>query len=114
MSERKTFVVDIDGTLGYGADENYDGCRPYHKMIYVVNSLHEKGNRIVVFTARGMRRFDGNVAKCHETFGKKTYDWLIDNGVQFDLLKFGKPAADLYIDDKGIDPERFIHEWESF
>jgi len=36
-----------------------------------------------------------------------TEKWLKDNRVCYDELIFGKPAADVYVDDKAVLPEDF-------
>ena len=41
--------------------------------------------------------------------GESTLDWLARQGVEFDEIHFGKPHADVYIDDNAL---RF-EGWES-
>lgn len=87
------FVFDIDGVItDTGTNLNYAEANPNRKMIEIINRLHEKGNEIVLFTARGYKTgIDwGNLTK------KQMQDW----DVSYDELKFGKPNADFYVDDK--------------
>ena len=50
-----------------------------------------------------MRTCNGDVAKVIEKIGKITEDWLEKWNVPYDELVFGKPYADIYIDDLGVE-----------
>ena len=50
-----------------------------------------------------MRTCNGDVGKVIERVGKVTEDWLEKWKVPYDELVFGKPYADMYIDDLGIE-----------
>jgi len=50
-----------------------------------------------------MRTCNGDVSKVIEKIGKITEDWLEKWKVPYDELIFGKPHADIYIDDLGIE-----------
>ena len=41
-----------------------------------------------------------NVGKVLKNVGKITLDWLEENGIQYDEIFFGKPNADITIDDR--------------
>lgn len=84
-------VIDIDGTI-CSHEVNYVLAHPYTNRIKKINQLHDEGNEIVFFTARGS-----------ET-GK---DWRVETEKQFaewrvkyHKLIFGKPTGDIYIDDR--------------
>lgn len=110
MSDQKTIVVDLDGTLCRQVDTRthpdgiyaYDSVKPRRDVIDHVNNLWKKGWRVVIHTARGMRTFGGNVAVVEWNLAHITRQWLDDNGVKYDELKFGKPPGDYYLDDKNI------------
>lgn len=95
-SGNKTFVFDIDGVIAkIQKDLKYEISEPNEKMIKIVNRLYDYGNRIVLFTARG---YVSGIDYSEVT--KKQMDrW----GVKYHELKFGKPNADYYIDDKMLD-----------
>ena len=64
-----TYVVDIDGTLcTLTADGDYNKAEPREDRIKKINKLYSEGNTIVLHTARGMGRFEGNRWKCHNEF----------------------------------------------
>lgn len=105
----KTLVVDLDGTLCEqtpgGAEYLY--AEPKRETIRKVNSLKESGWRVVIHTARGMNRCDGCLEEIERLFRQMTEWWLTENDVKYDELVFGKPAGDLYVDDKGMGADEF-------
>ena len=104
-----TYVFDIDGTLCTKAvDFDYEASEPIQERIDVVNHLYDTGNTIVMQTARGMGRHDNNPQKAIEEFYAMTTEQLKSWGVKYHQLFLGKPAGDIYIDDKGIRDEDFF------
>lgn len=104
-----TYVFDIDGTLctkieGY----DYETSKPIKERIDIVNQLYEQGNTIIMQTARGMGRHDNNPQKAIEGFYALTAEQLKNWGVKYHMLFLGKPAGDIYVDDKGIRDEDFF------
>lgn len=101
-------VVDLDGTLCEQMPSGqYEHARPRLDVIVRVNALHDAGWRVVIFTARGMGTL-GDGEKARQRWESVTLSWLFMNGVKFDELKFGKPAADVYVDDKAMLPESLV------
>lgn len=104
-----TVVFDFDGTICTSVpDRQYHTIQPRREVIERLNWLHDVGFRIVIFTGRGMITYGGDVEKIEERWRAEIEGWLADNGVMYDELRFGKPSADLYVDDKGIDVEEFL------
>jgi CMP-N-acetylneuraminic acid synthetase len=97
---KKTFCIDIDGVVAMREPENqYDKACPVHRTIEAINRLYEKGHHIILFTARGsLTGID---------WREKTERQMKEWGVKYHQLHFGKPAADYYVDDRGISLERF-------
>jgi CMP-N,N'-diacetyllegionaminic acid synthase len=90
-----TFAFDLDGVLAtLVPDNDYLQAQPYAPAIALVNRLHEAGNRIVVYTARG--------SLTGRDWAEATRDQLRRWGVPYHELRFGKPAADYYVDDRMI------------
>ena len=52
----KKYCFDIDGTICSNTDGNYEDAKPYLARIKQINSLHEEGNKIILFTARGQQQ----------------------------------------------------------
>lgn len=92
----KTFVFDIDGVIAlFNESLKYDESMPNRKVIDFVNKLYMQGNKIVLFTARGYK----TGIDWKEVTEKQMREW----NVKYHELKFGKPDADFYIDDKMLD-----------
>ena len=93
----KTLVIDIDGVVAsIVADGDYSKAKPLKKNILLINKLKESGLKIIYYTARG--------SATGKNWEDLTKDQFKEWGILFDELKFGKPAADLYIDDKAASP----------
>jgi hypothetical protein len=94
-----TYCFDIDGTLCTNTWGEYEKAEPMPDMIRQVNALYDGGNKIILFTARGTTTGMDWRATTEEQLKK----W----GVRYQELLFGKPQADLYIDDRGMS----LEEW---
>jgi hypothetical protein len=90
--------VDIDGVLCNVTLGHYDRALPDKKNIKIVNSLHDAGHTIVLWTARG--KTTGIDWK--ELTKTQMEEW----GVKYDELNFDKPHYDIFIEDKSIN---FLH-----
>jgi len=105
-NEYGTIVVDIDDTLLYTINRDFEHSIPYQDVIDKVNEFHNQGWRIVLFTARGAKScktLDERIAK----YDAVTRRWLNEHGVLYDELVFGKMNADYYVDDKNISIDEF-------
>lgn len=90
-----TFAFDIDGVIAtLVPDNNYHRATAYAPAVAAINRLYDAGNRIVVHTARG--------SQTGLDWTETTRDQLRRWGVRHHELRFGKPAADFYIDDRMI------------
>lgn len=89
----KTFVFDIDGVIAkLQPDLDYAFSMPNEQMIGIINKLYDYGNQIILFTARGY--------VTGKDWEEVTKGQMKSWGVKYHELKFGKPNADYYIDDK--------------
>ena len=91
----KNFCFDIDGTICTITDGKYKEAEPYQDRISQLNKLHEEGNKIILFTARG--------TSTGIDWKDITIAQLDKWGVNYDELLFGKPEADFFVDDKATD-----------
>ena len=108
MSKQKVIAFDLDDVICYRPTEyehygpdKYDYCKPYPKVIDIVNSLY-KDNYIKIYTARGMSQFNGDVEKIYDMLYNKTVNQLNSWGVKFHQLIMGKTHYDVLIDDKAL------------
>jgi phosphatidate phosphatase PAH1 len=102
------YVFDIDGTICTKTTGDYLEAKPIQNRIDMVNKLFEDGNTIIFQTARGMGRSDNSESYAYQAFYELTRQQLKDWGVNFHDLFLGKPAGDIYVDDKGIKDEDFF------
>jgi len=102
------YVFDIDGTICTIVGGIYEEAQPMRDRIAKINKLHENGHTIIFQTARGMGRTNNNVVESYKLFYDFTRRQLDGWGVKYHDLFLGKPASDLYVDDKGISDDRFF------
>ena len=96
----KTYFVDIDGTICNNTYGEYERALPLVQNIEKVNSLYDKGNKIVYWTARG--------ANSGIDWTKLTTDQLEERGAKYTELQMVKPHYDLFICDKAINSDLFF------
>jgi CMP-N,N'-diacetyllegionaminic acid synthase len=93
LPEGRTFAFDLDGTIAnLVPGDRYLESEAYPPAVELVNRLHDAGNRIVVYTARGSH----TGIDWRETTREQLRRW----GVRHHELRFGKPAADYFVDDR--------------
>ena len=110
----RTIYVDVDGTIctsrslkNINPEEykdiqsDYENAKPHRERIDYINSLYEKGENIIYWTARGsvswidLKEFTKNQLK----------EW----GAKYHYLDVGKkPHFDMYICDKSYNSESFF------
>ena len=95
------YVIDIDGTI-CTQELDYYYANPKQNVIDKINKLYDDGNQIVMFTARG---YETGIDWSGVTIGQ-----LDRWGVKYHDLIFGKPSADMYIDDKACHVDDFIND----
>jgi capsule biosynthesis phosphatase len=83
---------------------DYTTVKPIKNMIDFIHDLHKDGNTIIIHTARRMNTHSGNIGKVNRDIGKITFDTLERFNIPYDEIVFGKPYADVYIDDRAINP----------
>jgi capsule biosynthesis phosphatase len=97
---------DLDNTLVTfpTIPNDYSSVKPIKKMIDLLISLKNKGHEIIIYTARRMKTNNNNVGKVIKDIALVTINTLEKFNIPYDELLFGKPIADIYIDDKAINP----------
>ncbi len=96
--------IDLDGVISKlkQTGEDYSELKPVENAISKLHELRYNGHHIIIYTARHMKSCEGNVGLVNARIGKMTLDWLEKYDVPYDEIYFGKPFADLYIDDNAI------------
>jgi capsule biosynthesis phosphatase len=97
---------DLDNTLvTYPTIPNdYSSVKPITNTINMLRQLKNEGHEIIIYTARRMLTHGGNVGKVIKDIAITTINTLEQFGIPYDELIFGKPIADIYIDDRAINP----------
>ena len=91
--KKKSYVVDIDGTLCTETGGNYFSAEPLEKNITLINELYVSGATIILHTARGMKRFNNDIAAVYASLYTVTVDQLARWDVKYDKLIMGKPVG---------------------
>lgn len=93
---------DLDNTLVTppSIPRDYTTVEPIPHMISLVQRLKREGHTIIIHTARKMLTHGHNLGAAMASVGKLTFETLDRFEIPYDELLFGKPYADLYIDDK--------------
>ena len=109
MSKQKTIAFDLDDVLCYRLNQfeelgpsKYSYCVPNDEMIKLANSLYDEGHKIVIYTARGMSQFNGNVTEIYSQLYTRTLKHLDEWGLKYHQLIMGKIHYDVLIDDKAV------------
>jgi CMP-N-acetylneuraminic acid synthetase len=97
-SPPRTFVFDIDGVIANLVPSlDYALATPNQEAIRMVNFLYDLGHRVLLFTARG--------SQTGKDWSEITRHQMGEWGVKYHELRFGKPAADYYVDDRMLSIE---------
>jgi capsule biosynthesis phosphatase len=104
-------VIDLDGTICPIKDKDglYSELVPLEGAVERIKDLKKAGHYIIIATARNMATQESNLGKVIKNIGKITLDWLERYDIPYDEIYFGKPNAQVYIDDRAL---RFS-DWDS-
>lgn len=107
-----TYVIDIDGTLCTikGDDEEYKDVQPMLAVVDKVNKMYYNGDTVILFTARGMRTYDGDVEEIEKHVRPTLEKWLALHKVRYHQLIMGKPWGPnvKYVDDNNLTIKEFL------
>lgn len=92
--------VDVDNTICHTTGTDYPNAKPIPENIQRFNKLFDEGNRIVYWTARGMKSGINWRSLTEQQFE----EW----GVKYHELRLDKPSFDVFIDDRVINSR----DWE--
>lgn len=111
MNKKLRICIDLDGTICDIRHDplTYADVKPKPYATEKIRELRKLGHCIIINTARNMGSTGHNVGKVMKNVGRITLEWLDNNGIEYDEIFFGKPNADITIDDRAI---RF-ENWDS-
>lgn len=108
-----SFIFDIDGTICpiKERDERYEELVPFKDVIQKIKFYHEQGARIVLFTSRNMKTYNGNLGLINANTAKTLLKWLEAWEIPYDEIIYGKPWPGdngFYVDDRAVRPNEFL------
>jgi hypothetical protein len=93
------YYIDLDNTLCFTKNGDYNNSTPILERISYVNKLKQDGHQITIWTARG---------SCSKIdYRELTMNQLKKWNVEYDNLILEKPDYDVYIDDKSVNVDTF-------
>jgi capsule biosynthesis phosphatase len=116
--DKKSLIIDLDGTLCHLKRENegYQDVLPVYEVIEKMHEWKKNGFKIIIYTARNMRTFNGNLGLINVHTATIIIEWLDKHNVPYDEILYGKPwpgHRGYYIDDRAIRPREFVENSES-
>jgi capsule biosynthesis phosphatase len=96
--------IDIDGVLCElrRPEQTYAEVSPLPGAIEKMKALKQAGHYLILCTARHMATCNSNIGMVMARQGKTLFDWLAQHDLPYDEIWFGKPHADVYLDDNGF------------
>ena len=112
MNKKLRICIDLDGTICDIRQEGqtYAEVKVKPGAAERIRSLSRAGHTVVIYTARNMGSSGHNVGRALRNVGRITFEWLEKNGIEYDEIFFGKPNADVIIDDRAL---RFNDDWSA-
>ena len=113
MAKQLTLIFDIDGTICpiKSAGENYADLIPYSGVVEKLQEHKDMGTKIVLFTSRNMKSYQGNIGLINANTAKVMLKWLEKWNIPYDEIIYGKPwpgTYGFYVDDRAIRPDEFL------
>lgn len=96
--------IDIDGVLCQlrRPEQQYADLEPVPGAVEKMKSLKQAGHYLILCTARHMATCNSNIGMAVARQGRTLFDWLAKYQIPYDEIWFGKPHADVYLDDNGF------------
>jgi capsule biosynthesis phosphatase len=93
--------IDLDGVICNlkEAGQTYEELLPVPGAPEKLKALKQSGHYIIINTARHMKTCQGNLGMVGAKITLVTLKWLEKYDIPHDEIYFGKPHADVYIDD---------------
>lgn len=95
----KTYIIDVDDTICFTKNGDYENAVPYKVRIDKINKLYDEGNIIIYETARGQKTGKNWI----DFTRKQLYGW----GAKFKTVRENH-YADYYINDKNLSIKQFF------
>ena len=110
MDPTNVIVTDVDDTILFTENRDYDNSLPNVPVVEGLRKLKDKGWKVILMSARGMGRSNGDIASVSEEVKAEIKKFVEKYNVPCDDIILGKPWASYYIDDKAIRPDEFVEK----
>lgn len=110
MSNKK-IIIDLDNTLTIEGPEPYLDKKPNTPVIAKLKQYRLLGYEIIIYTARNMKSYDGDVSKINSNTLPIIFNWLERHEVPYNGVLVGKPWCGnngFWVDDRAIRPDEFV------
>ena len=109
-------VIDLDGTICEikKPGQSYMDVAPLPGATERIRLLRSQGHYVIIQSARNMATCESNLGKVMKNVGLITLEWLQKHEIEYDEIYFGKPNAEIYIDDRGLSFESWSLVTEQF
>lgn len=107
----KRLVVDIDDTITRTENGDYANSKVISSIRQKLISYKNAGFEIILYSARNMRTYKGNLGKITANTVPVLVQWLDKNSIPYDEIHMGKPWCGyegFYVDDKAVRPDEFL------
>lgn len=109
---KKTIVFDVDDTILTTVNRDYENSQPKMEVIEGVREMKKAGWTIILNTARGMGRSNGNIESVRQEVIEEIEKFCTKYDVPYDSIQIGKPWAEYYVDDKALTPRQFAAKYK--
>lgn len=109
--KHKSLIIDLDGTLTIESNLPYADKHPNLPLIKKLKFYKKQGFKIVIFTSRAMRTFDGDMKQIKANALPEIIAWLDKHKIPYNEVIVGKPWCGMngfYVDDRAIRPSEFV------
>ncbi len=108
-----SIIFDIDGTICpiKKKEEKYEDLIPYNSIVEKIKEYRLEGFKIILFTSRNMKSYNGNIGMINANTAKILLAWLDKWDIPYDEIIYGKPwptENGLYVDDRAVRPNEFM------
>ena len=106
----QTIIIDLDGTLTIDDNLPYADKRPNLPLIKKLKLYKKRGFKIVIFTSRSMRTYNGDLEQIKANALPTILAWLEKHKIPYDEVIIGKAwcgESGFYVDDRAIRPSEF-------
>lgn len=106
-------VLDLDGTLSQDSELPYKDRLVFDHVLKASQKAQDMGYEILIYTARGMRSYNGDVEAIEKNVLPTAEHWVKEKGLEAPI-KVGKPwcrKGGFYVDDRCMTPTEFVFKF---